>query len=182
MVDEHRQDHATHDGAHAHGSVDHHHVAQAPQTDQPLPAGTIYTCPMHPQIRQLGPGNCPICGMTLEPILATAETGPSPELLDMTRRFWVGLSLTTPVFVLEMGAHLFNLHHYIPPQISNWIQFALTTPVVLWAGWPFFARAGQSLVTGQSQHVHAHRHGYGRGMALQRRRDIGSVPLSAGVP
>ena len=85
--------------------------------------------------------------MTLEPILATAETGPSPELLDMTRRFWIGSALTAPVFVLEMGAHLFKLHHYIPPQISNWIQFALATPIVLWAGWPFFARAGQSLVT-----------------------------------
>lgn len=112
-----------------------------------VPAGTIYTCPMHPQIRRTKPGNCPICGMTLEPILAAAETGPSPELMDMTRRFWIGLALAAPVFALEMGAHLFDLHHYIAPQISNWIQFALATPVVLWAGWPFFARAGQSLVT-----------------------------------
>jgi Cu+-exporting ATPase len=112
-----------------------------------MPAGTIYTCPMHPQIRQLGPGNCPICGMTLEPILVTAETGPSPELVDMMRRFWIGLALTAPVFALEMGGHFFDLHQFILPQISNWIQFVLATPVVLWAGWPFFARAGQSLVT-----------------------------------
>ncbi len=74
-------------------------VAEAP------PPGTIYTCPMHPQIRQVGPGNCPICGMTLEPVTATAEIGPNRELADMTWRFWVGLVLTLPVFVLEMGGH-----------------------------------------------------------------------------
>jgi Cu+-exporting ATPase len=107
----------------------------------------IYTCPMHPQIRQPQPGNCPICGMTLEPVLASVETGPSPELVDMTRRFWIGLALALPVLVLEMGGHFFGLHHFIPPQTSNWIQFALATPAVLWAGAPFFARAARSLVT-----------------------------------
>ena len=79
---------------------------------EPVPEGTIYTCPMHPQIRQVGPGSCPICGMALEPVLATAETGPSHELIDMTRRFWIGLALSLPVIVLEMGGHLTGLGHY----------------------------------------------------------------------
>ena len=112
------------------------------------PPGTIYTCPMHPQIRQVGPGNCPICGMTLEPVTATAEVGPNRELVDMTLRFWVGLVLTLPVLVLEMGAHIpaLGLHDFVPPQVSTWIQFALSTPVVLWAGWPFFERGWASVV------------------------------------
>ncbi|WP_246295099.1 copper-transporting P-type ATPase [Piscinibacter koreensis] len=104
-----------------------------------------YTCPMHPQVRQIGPGNCPICGMALEPVLATAQTGDSPELRDMTRRFWVGLVLSVPVVVLEMGAHLVDLHAVVAPQVSNWLQLAFATPVVLWAGWPFFVRALASL-------------------------------------
>jgi Cu+-exporting ATPase len=114
---------------------------------EPVPEGTIYTCPMHPQIRQVGPGSCPICGMALEPVLATAETGPSHELIDMTRRFWIGLALSLPVIVLEMGGHLTGLGHYVGQQTSNWIQMLLATPVVLWAGWPFFERGWQSLVS-----------------------------------
>jgi Cu+-exporting ATPase len=113
----------------------------------PLPDGTIYTCPMHPQIRQPGPGSCPICGMALEPEVATADTGPSPERVDMERRLWIGLALAVPVVILEMGGHLANLHMLVSPAISTWIQFALATPVVLWAGWPFFVRAAQSLQT-----------------------------------
>jgi P-type Cu+ transporter len=113
----------------------------------PAPAGTIYTCPMHPQIRQLGPGSCPICGMALEPELATAAAGPSAELVDMRRRFWIGLVLAVPVFILEMGGHVANLHTTVEPRVSNWLQFVFATPVVLWAGWPFFVRAWQSLVT-----------------------------------
>ena len=105
------------------------------------PGQAEYTCPMHPQVRQLGPGNCPICGMALEPVLATAEQGESPELRDMTRRLWMGTALTAPVFALEMGGHLFNIHHLVAQQTSNWIQLLLATPVVLWAGWPFFVRA-----------------------------------------
>ena len=101
---------------------------------------------MHPQIRRPAPGNCPICGMALEPEIATGETGPSAELRDMTRRFWIGLGLALPVFLLEMGGHLLDLHMWIGPQTSNWIQLALATPVVLWAGWPFFERGWQSLV------------------------------------
>jgi len=108
----------------------------------------IYTCPMHPQIRQASPGSCPICGMALEPAGVTADSGPSAELIDMTRRFWIGAALAAPVLILEMGAHFpgLNLHHYISPQISVWIQFVLGTPVVLWAGWPFFERGWASVV------------------------------------
>ena len=113
---------------------------------KPAPAGTIYTCPMHPEIRQLGPGACPICGMTLEPVTATADEHPSAELTDMTWRFWIGLVLAVPVIALEMGGHLTNLHLWLPAEISNWIQLVLATPVVLWAGWPFFERAWASLV------------------------------------
>jgi Cu+-exporting ATPase len=111
-----------------------------------VPPGTIYTCPMHPQIRQVGPGSCPICGMALEPLEPTAETGPNPELADMTRRLWIGLALAIPVVLLEMGSHLLDLH-VVPPATSNWIQLVLATPVVLWSGWPFFVRGWQSLVT-----------------------------------
>lgn len=138
-------DHHAHEG-HAHGH--HHHekpAAKAGVTSTPG-EGVIYTCPMHPQIRQIGPGTCPICGMTLEPEVATEATGPSAELVDMTRRFWIGLVLTLPVLALEMGGHLTNLHMLLGAQLSNWIQLVLATPVVLWAGWPFFERAWASLV------------------------------------
>jgi Cu+-exporting ATPase len=117
------------------------------QAAESVPEGTIYTCPMHPEIRQVGPGSCPICGMALEPLLATAESGPNPELADMSRRFWVGLVLSVPVLLLEMGGHLTGLNHLIPRSISNWLQFALATPVVLWAGWPFFERGYASVRT-----------------------------------
>lgn len=109
------------------------------------PPGTIWTCPMHPEIRRNEPGSCPICGMALEPELPTAETGPSPELQDMTRRFWVGSALALPVFVLEMTAHVIDLHHWVSGQTLNWIQLVLATPVVLWAGWPFFERGWGSI-------------------------------------
>ncbi len=134
---------AEHNSPHA-GRVNHPEAKNRVST---AGEGVIYTCPMHSQIRQVGPGACPICGMTLEPLVSTAESEPSAELADMTRRFWIGLALTIPVFVLEMGGHFLDLHRFIPPQTSNWLQFALASPVVLWAGWPFFARAGRSLVT-----------------------------------
>ena len=102
---------------------------------------------MHPEIRQVGPGACPICGMALEPEIAGTETGPNPELIDMTRRFWIGLVLTLPVFTLEMGAHVVGTHNWVEPTLSNYVQFAFATPVVLWAGWPFFVRGWQSLIT-----------------------------------
>src|SRR5262249_30646712 len=112
-----------------------------------IPEGAIYTCPMHPQIRQPGPGACPICGMALEPELASAAPTPNPELVDMTRRLWVSLALSLPVVALEMGGHLFDLHRLIGPTAWSWLQLLLATPVVLWAGWPFFVRGWQSLVT-----------------------------------
>ncbi|MGE3150670.1 MAG: heavy metal translocating P-type ATPase, partial [Pseudorhodoplanes sp.] len=115
---------------------------------EPMPEGTVFTCPMHPQVRQIGPGVCPICGMALEPEMVTAEHSANPELADMSRRFWIALVLTFPVFVLEMGGHLFDLHHLVDPAWSRGLQFALATPVVLWAGAPFFVRGWQSLVTG----------------------------------
>ncbi len=111
------------------------------------PSGSIYTCPMHPQIRQDHPGNCPICGMTLEPMVAAEATGPSTELIDMSRRFWIALALSVPVFALEMGGHLADLHALVPEELSNWIQLVLATPVALWAGSPFFERAWASLKT-----------------------------------
>lgn len=112
-----------------------------------LPAGTIYTCPMHPEIRQVGPGSCPICGMALEPLVVSAEATPNVELADMTRRFWIGLVITLPVLALEMGGHLTGLMMFLSRQNSNWIQLVLATPVVLWAGWPFFVRGYRSVLT-----------------------------------
>jgi len=116
------------------------------QSQASVPSGSIYTCPMHPEVRREGPGDCPICGMALEPETVSADTSPSDELKDMTRRFWIGLVLTLPVFALEMGGHVFGLMHFISQQTSNWIQLLLATPVVVWAGWPFFVRGWRSLV------------------------------------
>jgi P-type Cu+ transporter len=118
-------------------------AAQAPPKSAPW--GAIYTCPMHPQIRQDRPGACPICGMALEPEIAAGATGPSTELIDMTRRFWIALALSIPVFALEMGGHLADLHAVLPEALFNWIELALATPVALWAGWPFFERGLASL-------------------------------------
>ena len=124
-----------------------HYLKSEPTSkQQPAPAGTIYTCPMHPQIRQPGPGHCPICGMALEPEIVSADAGLDPELADMTRRFWIALVLTIPVFGLEMGGHVLNLH-MLSPAVSNWVQLLFATPVVLWAGWPFFVRGWHSLLT-----------------------------------
>ena len=130
---------AKHDQAHAPASAALH---------QPSADGIIWTCPMHREIRRDRPGACPICGMALEPLTATPDAGPSPELIDMGRRFRVGLALSLPVLLLEMGGHLFPaLHHLVPMQLSIWIQLLLATPVVLWAGWPFFERGWMSLKT-----------------------------------
>jgi Cu+-exporting ATPase len=139
---------------HHHGTDAHAHrahgttpaiAASKPPVNAAPGQDVEYTCPMHPQVRQMGPGNCPICGMALEPVLATAAEGDSPELRDMSRRFWIGLALTLPVLALEMGGHLMDLHRLVAPQTSNWIQMVLGTPVVLWAGWPFFVRAVASV-------------------------------------
>ena len=125
------------------------HADAAAAPPKSAPAGTIYTCPMHPQIRQPGPGHCPICGMALEPEVATATDGPSAELIDMTRRLKFAVALSIPLVALSMGAHVINLHEWLSPAVANWIQLALATPVVLWAGAPFFQR-GWSSVTNRS--------------------------------
>src|SRR5580692_12647634 len=117
------------------------------QPEPAAPAGTLYTCPMHPEVRQIGPGACPICGMALEPEQISLDDAPDPEMIDMTRRFRIALLLTLPVFVIEMGSHI-GLMHLVPPAWSNWISLVLSTPVVLWAGAPFFVRGWRSLRTG----------------------------------
>ncbi|MEW6642497.1 MAG: heavy metal translocating P-type ATPase [Pseudomonadota bacterium] len=114
---------------------------------QPVDADAIYTCPMHPEVRQVGPGACPICGMALEPELVTLDDKPDPELVDMTRRFWIALVLTVPVAVIDMAAHLAGVS-LVPAPYANWVLLALATPVVAWAGAPFFVRGYRSLQTG----------------------------------
>jgi Cu+-exporting ATPase len=126
-------------------------TATAAARPAPAPARAderIYTCPMHPQIRQQGPGSCPICGMALEPLVATGEEGPDPELVDMTRRFRLSLVLTLPLLIGVMADMLPGepLRHVIPPRVFSWLQLALATPVVLWGGWPFFVRGWMSIV------------------------------------
>ncbi len=125
---------------------------QPKQPEPAAPPGAIYTCPMHPEVRQVGPGSCPICGMALEPEQVSLDDAPDPELADMTRRFWIALVLTLPVFAIEMGGHFGQMFlagemHLVPPAWSNWISLVLSTPVVLWAGAPFFVRGWRSLVT-----------------------------------
>ena len=120
----------------------------APRAEpEAMPAGTIYTCPMHPEIRQVGPGACPICGMALEPESFSADVGPNPEIADFTRRFWVGLALSVPLLVMEMGAHLFGYQVPLSVTQTGWLELTLATPVVWWAGWPFIERAWVSLRT-----------------------------------
>jgi len=122
-----------------------------PEADRPsdaVPEGTVYTCPMHPQIRQIGPGSCPICGMALEPDIATEADVPNPELADFTRRFWIGVALTVPLLLIEMLAPMLGIDRLLPTGSMNWVQFALATPVVLWAGAPFFARGWRSVMSG----------------------------------
>ncbi len=127
------------------GCCHHEHASK----DIPVDPTATYTCPMHPEIEQIGPGTCPVCGMGLEPLNISLDQGPNPELVDMTRRFWIGLVLALPVFLLEMGSHFAPsfVHGLVNPEISTWIQFVLATPVVLWAGWPFFERGWSSIVT-----------------------------------
>jgi heavy metal translocating P-type ATPase len=130
----------------------HRHAVHAAHGAAPIdpasvPAGAKWTCPMHPEIVRDGPGSCPICGMALEPMMPTTEAGPNPELIDMSRRFWIGAVLALPVLALEMGRHVLGIDRLVPPGWNGWIQFLLATPVVLWGGWPFFERAWASLQT-----------------------------------
>ena len=112
----------------------------------PAPAGAIYTCPMHPGVRREGPGSCPICGMALEPEQPTLEAGPNAELIDMRRRLWFAAALTFPLVILDMGGHV-SAAGRLAPNLSNWIELALATPVAIGAGWPLFARAADSIRT-----------------------------------
>lgn len=113
----------------------------------PEPAqGTIWTCPMHPQIRRNGPGQCPICGMALEPLEPTLDEGPNPELIDMSRRFWVSAAFSLPLLLLAMGMELFGWN-VMPMRTAVWVQLVLASPVVLWGAWPFFERFWASLKT-----------------------------------
>ena len=140
---------ARHEG-HPHDEHSGHHAHDAPAGGEPPRPGEVveYTCPMHPEIRRPGPGACPICGMALEPVMVTVDSGPSPELRDMTRRFWVGVALSVPVVILGMGRDLVEpLHDAVSATASAWLQLALATPVVLWAGWPFFERGWASVRT-----------------------------------
>jgi Cu+-exporting ATPase len=123
------------------------YLRRTPGEAPPLsPGGTIYTCPMHPEVRQPRPGSCPLCGMALEPLVATAEAAPNPELTDLSRRLWIGAALTLPVVVLAMGDHLPGMMTLLPPRLACWVQLGFATPVVLWAGWPFFQRGWDSVV------------------------------------
>ncbi len=121
-----------------------------PQPSEPVPEGAIWTCPMHPEIQQPVPGSCPICGMALEPMTPSLNDGPSHEYADMKRRFVIGLMLALPVVALEMGGHLSGLRHLFDGRNANLIQMTLATPVVLWAGWPFFERGWASV---RSRHL-----------------------------
>jgi len=126
----------------------HDHAQHAaPQKEISASADVIYTCPMHPQVRQKGPGSCPICGMALEPEKVSLDAGPDPELIDMTRRFWVSAVLSAPLALIVMGAHLIPdfPHEWLESTPSRWIQMLMATPVVLWGGWPFFVRAVASV-------------------------------------
>lgn len=151
-------DHSGHAAPHDHAAVstvphahhDHHahypdHAARAapPVSDAAAaPGSTIYTCPMHPQIRQPAPGNCPICGMTLEPVLPALDDGPDPELVSFQRRFWWTLPLTVVVTVLAMGGHYFT---GLSANERTWLELALSLPIIFWAGGPFFVRCIDSI-------------------------------------
>jgi P-type Cu+ transporter len=119
-------------------------AGKAGEPPRTAPAGAIYTCPMHPEVRQVGPGSCPICGMSLEPEAPGVEAGPNAELRDMTRRFWIGVVLAAPVVALDMGGDFLAARGF-DAKVANWAQMALATPVVLWAGWPFIERGFASI-------------------------------------
>ncbi len=132
----------------AHAGHDAHAMHGAPAVDPAsVPAGTQWTCPMHPEIVRDGPGSCPICGMALEPMTPSADDGDNPELADMTRRFWISAGLSVPLLALEMGGHAGFLPSFLHGGLNQWLQLALAAPVVLWAGWPFFERGWNSIRT-----------------------------------
>ncbi len=129
-------------------SADPARFADGSPEPETMPAGTLYTCPMHPEIVRNAAGTCPICGMALEPMgVPSADEGPNPELVDFRRRLYVGAALTLPILVLAMGPHLgLPVRSWLGERVSDWIELALATPVVLWCAWPFFVRCWQSFV------------------------------------
>ena len=137
---EHQHHHEGHHGHPAHRAGPGEAAGAASATQ--APDGAVYTCPMHPQIRQPAPGSCPICGMALEPVMPAVDDGENPELVDFRRRFWWTLPLTVVVFALAMFGHMV-WGSSLPGQ--NWIEFAVGTPVVVWAGWPFYVRWARSI-------------------------------------
>jgi hypothetical protein len=161
-------------------------IALDPKSPAVSPQKTQYTCPMHPEIVQDEPGDCPICGMALEPVTVTLAEEKNPELVDMTRRFWVSAALTAPVLLLAMGGMVGLTFDWLAShRVLTWLEMAFATPVVLWGGWPFFVRGWQSVcarlaVGGQSQpqHVHFDRLRYRGCLRLQCRGDdgAGNVP------
>ncbi|MBZ0231690.1 MAG: hypothetical protein K8M05_05020, partial [Deltaproteobacteria bacterium] len=149
-MQEHPGHHHEHDQHHHHGApppVHDHEVMRPPPPAAAVAGDAIYTCPMHPEVRQVGPGSCPICGMALEPLVVTAEERPDPELVSMTRRFWVSLVFTAPLFALVMIDMLFD--HAISGVLTHrgrvFAELALAAPVCTWAAWPFYERAVRSV-------------------------------------
>lgn len=148
--------HATHDSADYHFcsagclakfTADPAKYLSTTARPEPVAApGAMWICPMHHEIRQQGPGTCPICGMALEPEEPSLDDAPNPELVDFTKRWWVSAALAVPLLILTMGTEFLRLH-LVDPAYSPWIQLALTAPIVLWAGWPFFTRGWTSIVT-----------------------------------
>jgi P-type Cu+ transporter len=138
------------DGAGDHAAHHHDQPAASQQPAEPAPAGTRYTCPMHPEIVRDKPGDCPICGMALEPMVATGDEGPNPELIDMKQRLIVAVPLAAILLLLDMADHFFGLDllPFLAPHAKQYFQLALATPAVLWCGWPFFKRGAASLRTG----------------------------------
>ena len=137
--------------AHEDHSCCHHEGGPKVELSPDMAAKSIYICPMHPEVRQIGPGSCPICGMALEPEMISLDDEANPELVDFSRRFWGGLLFTLPVFFLEMGSHIFPefSEGLVSASYSVWFQFLLASPVVLWAGWPFFERGAASFKSGK---------------------------------
>ena len=122
------------------------YLSAAPRAEPVAAPGAMWTCPMHPEIRRDGPSTCPICGMALEPEEPSLDDAPNPELVNFTRRWWVSAALAVPLLILTMGTEFMGLH-LVDPELSPWIQLALTAPIVLWAGWPFFTRGWTSIIT-----------------------------------
>ena len=172
----------------SHGHAPHEHRAARGGRYDNVPVGytgTVYTCPMHPEVRQTEPGACPLCGMGLEPERAAgAEESPNPELIDFTRRLWVGVIFTLPLLVLTMTPYLgiTVIREFFGERTAMWIELALGTPVILWAGWPFFVRGYHSFRTMNLNMFSLIGMGVSRRLHLQHRRRAGTGCLPRRFP